>query len=126
MRPLTWLAGHAESRPTFLAAAMADYSRSTGLDNAGLAAALGCDLDTLVLLHLCLRPRAEPDFFRSDIEQIATRFKVSADLLASIVRRSDAIAELRQPATGERGFLMAARDREASTLDRGGESPLSK
>jgi len=122
MQPVTWLAEYANDRPSFLAAALGDYSRSAGLDDAGLASALGCDLDTLVLIKLCLRPRAESEFFRSEVEQIAARFNVSADVLASIVRRSDAMARLRQAHTSQRGVLIAARDREGLTLDRGGDS----
>jgi hypothetical protein len=102
-----------ENDPFFLASALADYARSEHLDNEDLAAALGCAVETLGPLRLCRRPRPDPGLFKQDIERIAARFGVDADLLAQAVRRSDALSSLRRAATGGRGLLMAARDRQA-------------
>jgi hypothetical protein len=49
--------------------------------------------------------------FQRDIEGIALRFGVKSDLLAEIVRRSDALAAMRHKVDNGRGLLMAARDR---------------
>ena len=107
------LARRVQIDPNFLAAALADYARSERLDENGLAAALGCPPEQLSPLRLCRRPRAEPAAqFRRDVEQIAARFGVRAEVLAEAVRRSDALIALRRAAPAERGTLMAARDRE--------------
>ena len=107
------LARRVQTDPAFLAAALADYARSERLDERGLAAALGCPPEQLSALRLCQRPRAEPaGQFRRDVEQIAARFGVRADVLAEAVRRSDALAALRRATDSARGTLMAARDRE--------------
>jgi hypothetical protein len=104
------LARRVQRDPAFLAAPLADYARSERLDERGLAAALGCPVEQLSPLRLCFRPR--PDRFRGDVEQIAARFGVRPDVLAEAVRRSDALAALRERAAGQPGTLMAARDRE--------------
>ncbi len=107
------LARRVQSDPAFLAAALADYARSEGLDEHGLAKALGCAPGQLAPLRLCQRPRAEPaGQFRRDVEQIAARFGVRAAVLAEAVRRSDALRALRGAGMGEQGTLMAARDRD--------------
>lgn len=106
------LARRVEGDDFFLASALADYARSEGLDEHGLAAALGCPTATLGPLRLCRRPRPAPAAFRDDIDSIATRFAVRADVLSAIVRRSDALSRLRRPTAGGRGLLMAARDRD--------------
>ncbi|HEY7065729.1 MAG TPA: hypothetical protein VII06_29915 [Chloroflexota bacterium] len=110
------LARRVQTDPAFLAAALADYARSERLDEHGLAAALGCPVDALTPLRLCLRPRPAPPHFRQDVEQIAARFGVRPAVLAEVVRRADALAALRRApaADAARGTLMAARDREAA------------
>jgi hypothetical protein len=102
---------------TFLAAALADYARSERLDETALAAALGCSVATLTPLRLCLRPRSDARHFRADVQEIATRFAVSADVLGQAVRRSDALASFRHDPAGGSGFLMAARDRPEAERD---------
>lgn len=118
------LARRLEDDPFFLAAALHEYARSEGFDEVRLAAHLGCPVETLSRLGLCRRPRPEPPHFRRDVDQIAARFEVSADVLAQIVRRADALVALRPTTEDRRGTLRAARDREeqgrAST---GGERP---
>jgi hypothetical protein len=102
----------AASDPFFLGSALADYAASEHLDDAGLAAALGCQEELLTPLRLCRRPRPEPALFRADIAAIVGRFAVNADRLSEMVRRSDALIRLRGAATQGDGMLMAARDRE--------------
>jgi hypothetical protein len=104
------LARRVQRDPAYLAAALADYARGERLNERGLAAALGCPVEQLTPLRLCFRPRS--DRFRADVEQIAARFGVRPDVLAEAVRRSDALAALRQGAPSQQGTLMAARDRE--------------
>ena len=109
-----------EADPFFLAPALADYARSEHLDELGLAEALGCPVDTLSRLRLCRRPRPDPISFRADIDKIASRFTVHADVLAEAVRRSDALSRLRQTTTEGHGLLMAARDRTGEQSHSGG------
>ena len=109
MNHLETLARRLEEDAFFLAHALMGYARSEGLDEAGLAAALGCPPETLTMLRLCRSPR--DDTFKEDIDSIATRFQVDAGVLADAVRRGQTIAvmQARQPdQTG--GMLLAARD----------------
>ena len=100
-----------EDDSSFLAASLAVYALSEGLDDAALAARLGCDLALLPQLRWCLCPRTEAEHFRLDVLQVADRFGVSADVLASVVRRAAALGGLRWSETHGTGYLMAARDR---------------
>lgn len=95
----------------FLASALETFARSEQLDDIRLAGALGCRVKDLSLLRLCRRPRSEPASFRQDIDRIASRFGVDGDVLAQVVRRSDALEALRRGTRENRELLMAARDR---------------
>lgn len=122
---LEHLAARLADAPDFLARALAEYARSERLDDAGLAARLGCPADTLTHLRLCRMPRAEPPHFWQDVERIAGRFAVGADLLAEVVRRGQSLCHLRAPAGGAaqaEGYFMAARD-DAREDPQPGEPP---
>jgi len=94
----------------FLAAPLALYCRSAGLDDAGLCAVLRCPPERLTALRLCRAPDAEPaSAFRRDVAAIADHFGLDADALAAAVRRGQALLRLRQPA--DAGTLLAARGR---------------
>ena len=109
---VTALARRIEGDDFFLASALADYARTEHLDEQGLAGALDCSEENLVSLRLCRRPRPEPQSFRRDVNQIASRFGARADVLAEVIRRSDALRTMRARLTEETsGTLMAARDR---------------
>lgn len=108
---LNHFAARVATDPTFLAHALAEYARSESLDDAGLAAALGCAITDLAKLRLCGTPRSELEHFRTDVATIATRFGIDATKFAGVVRRGQSLARLRQArAPGEPGFLLAARD----------------
>src|SRR5258708_19847759 len=99
--------------PDFLAYALAAYARGERLDDAGLAERLGCLVETLTHLRLCRMPRTQAPLFGQDVEQIAQRFAVNADLVAEIARRGQSLFHLRAPADGQKdelNILMAARD----------------
>ncbi len=103
------LAGAAD----FLACALAEYARSERLEDAALAAKLDCSVETLMHLRLCRMPRGQAPLFWQDVERIAVRFSVNADVLAEITRRGQGLMNLRQIESGQRqepGFLLAARD----------------
>ena len=88
MNHLEDLARRVESDPFFLACVLNDYARSEKLDDAALAAALGCDSETLTMVRLCRAP--EPDRFREDIDQVVARFGVNRGVLEEAVRRGQA------------------------------------
>jgi hypothetical protein len=109
---LDHLASRVATDPLFLASVLAEYARSEGLDDGGLATALGCARTDLTRLRLCGTPRSDPEQFRTDIAAIAERFAIDTNTLAAIVRRGQSLARLRatQPGAIEPGFLLAARD----------------
>ena len=113
--PLASLAARASDDAFFLGAALAAYAASEGLDEAGLAAVLGCSARALTLLRLCRRPHPEPPAFGRDILRIAQRFGADPTALAMAVRRADALDALRQGSDRSAGTLIAARDRAGPT-----------
>ena len=123
-RRISVLARRLADEPDFLAAALADYARSQQLDDAALAAYLGCPMDQLDRLRLCLRPR--PDRFLADIDEIATDFGIDPDALIDVVRFSDALARMRRtPAMSESSsLLMAARDRHSELPAAAADGPM--
>ena len=110
--PLAALARRVESDPFFMATVFAEYTRSEGLDDAGLIAVLGCRMEDLPMLRLCRTPRTDAQGFREDIADIATRFGLVPARLIAVVRQGQALGHLRQAAQAstEPGFLLAARD----------------
>ena len=122
--PLEALAARAEGEPFFLAAVLAAYARSEGLDHAGLAAALGCPLNQLAMLRLCRAPRTDPPGFWEDITAIAGRFGIDPLCLAEAVKRGRVVGRLRAATPAAGGLLMAARDGEPEPpADRPPEGP---
>jgi hypothetical protein len=107
---LDHLAARVATDPAFLANALAEYARSKDLDDAALAAALGCPAAELTRLRLCGSPR--PGQFLADVSAIAGRFGIDPTRLGEIVRLGQSLASLRTPQTAEGvpGFLLAARD----------------
>ena len=110
---LTHLAQRVADAPDFLACALAEYARSERLEDAGLAARLGCPVETLTHLRLCRMPRSQAPLFWQDVEQIAQRFAVSAEVVAEVARRGQSLFQLRGAASDQKvepNILMAARD----------------
>lgn len=110
---LAHLAERVAGAADFLAFALAEYARSERLDDALLAARLGCPVEILTHLRLCRMPRIQPPLFGRDVERIAARFSVNADVLAEVVRRGQVLMNLHNVEVGrtqEPGFLLAARD----------------
>lgn len=112
----------AGENPFFLASAMKAYRSFSGLDDADLAAHLGCSLEDLPRLALCRRPDPDPTVFRKEVEQIAAYASVTAERLAQLLREVESLealqaAERGGAAASERGFLMAARDRADEEKD---------
>lgn len=95
----------------FLASALEDYAASERLDASGLADAVGCGVGELGPLGLCRRPRSDREHFMNDVQEIARRFNLPEERLAEVVRRSDALAALRDAESED--VIAAARDRGA-------------
>ncbi|HKI37990.1 MAG TPA: hypothetical protein VKA46_39415 [Gemmataceae bacterium] len=89
--PLDHLAARVSGDLWFLAAALARYQQRHGLDDAALAAALGCAPTVLTSLRLCRRPgAAAPERTTDqDISDIARRFGIDPAALARIVQEAD-------------------------------------
>ena len=119
--PLASLLRRLETDPFFLAAVLARYAHSQGLDEAGLAETLGCRVETLTELRLCRTPRSEPLGFRQDVQAIATRFGLIPSRLAAVIRRGQALLSL---GTGlpSRGRFLAAREADPPKDAPGGGS----
>jgi hypothetical protein len=98
----------------FLAHPLAEYARSAGLDDAALAARLGCAPVDLTAVRLCRTPRTEPDEFRADLTAVAERFGLNLVELAAAVRHGRGVAHVREAAAegAETGWTVAARDRQ--------------
>jgi hypothetical protein len=109
------LAARVAQDPFFLAAVLQGFADSEQLDDAALAARIGCDRPTLTHLRLCRNPDLDPACFWTDVEKIAGRFKLDPDKLAEIVRLGQAVCKLRSAGSAlveGKGSLMAARDKE--------------
>ncbi len=121
--PLDGLAARAEREPFFLASVLGPYARGEGLDDAGLAAALGCPPGELTMLRLCRAPRAAPDEFWEDVTCIAGRFGLDPQRLAEVVKRGRAAHRLQELVREGGDFLLAARDGEPDPPDDKPEGP---
>jgi hypothetical protein len=111
-------AQRAGARPFFLAAPMLAYAAAEALDDAALAARLGCDVAHLPALLLCRRPTGRGAAFRADVERIAQRFGLDVASLAEVLRLAEALEALaKAPQAGQAGLLAAARDRDDEEPD---------
>jgi hypothetical protein len=108
--PLERFARRAEAEPFFLAPLLAAYAHSEGLDDPGLAAALGCPVGELIMLRLCRAPRTDSREFWEDIRRVAEHFGIEPQRLAAVVKRGRVVRRFQ--AGGAGGSLLAARDRE--------------
>jgi hypothetical protein len=105
------MAKRLETDPFFLACPLKLYSTSEGLTEQQLADRLKCPTTALVQVRLCRAPASEGETFHEDVERIATRFSVDADVLAEAIRRGQAISQMTE--CGEASpTLLAARDNE--------------
>ncbi len=88
--PLDRLARRVADDAFFLSAALTAYQDRHRLDDAGLAAELGCPVAVLVRLRLCRRPGAvEPErTAEQDIEAIAGLFGIDPAALRRIALKA--------------------------------------
>jgi hypothetical protein len=95
--------------PFFVACPLTLYAKTEGLDEDSLASRLSCTKENLVLVYLCRAPAGEADSFSEDIERIAAKYSVDANVLAEAIRRGEAIFHMKRGADST-GTLLAARD----------------
>jgi len=76
----------ARERDAFMASLLAIYQEQEELDEAELAWFLETDVQALMRLALCRRPRMDASHFDRDIEQIASYTNVNAAQLARLAR----------------------------------------
>ena len=110
---LEHLAQRVAVAPDFFACALSAFARSEGLEDSGLAGRLGCSVEILTHLRLCRMPRAQAPLFWQDVETIAQRFSLNAEVVAEVARRGHSLLRMRNPGgdqTDKKGFLLAARD----------------
>jgi hypothetical protein len=100
---------HGES--CLLGYAFARYGQLEGCTEEALAAELGCTLEALQWLSLCLRP--EGASFEKQVSVIAERFSVDLLALVQVLRRVEVMEALsaRRNDVGRSGLRAAARDR---------------
>jgi len=134
------LARRCSEQPEFLGYWLELYRETEGLSATGLARHLGCDLQAMDQLALCLRPR--PERRAVDLERLATRFGADRKRLAAVLLQAEAYSQARSRAPeaarshapGFGGVFAAACDRveeseaapygEAGTVDQP-EEPLN-
>src|SRR5258707_447930 len=107
--PLEALARRRENDPAFLATLLLAYARSEGLDDDGLAEAIGCPQSALPRLRLCQAPRPTTPLLGQDIDEISSAFGIEPDRLIDIVRRGQALLRARA-GSAEPSLFLAARD----------------
>jgi hypothetical protein len=105
------MARRLEGDPFFVACPLALYAKCEGLSEDGLAAALKCSKEALVSVRLCRAPVADEETFPDDVERIAVRFSVDANVLTDAIRRGQAIFHMTRGAKAS-ATLLAARDAE--------------
>src|SRR5437764_15271163 len=98
--PLDALAARAAGEPFFLGWVLAADAASEGLEDAGLAAELGCPTQELAMLRLCRAPRPEPPDIWDDVTRIAERFGLDPNRLAEVVKRGRVVRTFQQASPG--------------------------
>src|SRR5439155_5495036 len=103
------MVNRARQNTFLLGRTLSEYEQANGLNDAALAAKLGCTREALSRLALCRCPDDRDPSFAKDVQAIASFAPCSANALIGIVRQVRALHALReQPATSA-GLLMAAR-----------------
>jgi hypothetical protein len=95
---LTHVAQRAQDRPPYVAWALAQVQAREVPSDEALAARLGIATVDLSRLGLCRRPR--PDYWNADLAQIATRFCLTPEPLASVLHAVEVPAAHRHDPTG--------------------------
>ena len=107
--PVRAMAERARRESCFFGFLLEQFARAESLDDAALAAQLGCDTAQLVDLRLCGAPR--PETLVTDVREVAEGLQLDAGRLLAVVKRARVLAQM-QDTTETTSLLMAARERE--------------
>ncbi len=110
--PFELLAARASVDPFFLGFRLAEFAARESLDDAALAARLGCDVATLAHIRVCRAPRTESSaVFGEDVTCVATKFGLNVRALAEATKLvpSAIVRDVTNPEPA--GAVLAARDR---------------
>ncbi|HTE17224.1 MAG TPA: hypothetical protein VK689_02455 [Armatimonadota bacterium] len=121
-------------RPEFLGYWLDLYRESEDIEVPALARILGCTMDTVAHLALCLRPR--PEQLWEDTAELAERYGIDQDRLCDLLHDAETYQAVRTagPATpasptsvlqGAPAFA-AARDREDLVVSSNAEAPSAE
>ncbi len=112
--PRDRLAERASVEPFFLGFRLKAFAAREHLDDAALAARLGCPVTALAQVRLCRAPRLESSAaYREDVTAIATKFGLNPVALAEAAKAAPPEALARAGSTAPAGAVLAARDRGA-------------
>ena|SRR6185503_17090931 len=93
------MVNRARQNAFFLGRTLSEYGQANGLDDAALAAKLGCTRQGLSRLALCRCPDDRDPSFAKDIHAIASFAQCSANALIDVVRQVRALHALREHPT---------------------------
>ena len=98
----------------FFSESLVEFRNVRGMAEDQLAEFLGCSPSVLLKLALCRRPDPESPKFRSDMERIASVFKIRPERLVQLVREVDTMKALTKVSQAKQGvpegLLATARD----------------
>ena len=119
-RYLARAATRAEANPFFVAFALAAYRALMDLDEARLAAWLGCSGEDMARLALCRRPDGEGAMFGDEVRRIAGYVNGNVSRLAQLLRTVETAEVM---GTSAAATLLAAQDRRPEGDDATAETP---
>ena len=108
--PFELFARQTADRPHFLGFHLAAFAARERLDDAALAARLGCAVPTLADVRLCRAPR--PEAFRADVTAVAAKFGLNPLALAEAAKARPVVPARADHAPDGAGAVLAARDRD--------------
>ncbi|VTR93589.1 unnamed protein product [Gemmata massiliana] len=110
--PFELLAARASIDPFFLGFRLAEFAARESLNDAALAARLGCDVATLAHVRMCRAPRTESTaVFGEDVTCVATKFGLNVKALAEATKLIPAAIARDATNPEPAGAVLAARDR---------------
>lgn len=110
--PFGQLAARASGDPYFLGFRLAAFAARKRLDDAALAARLGCDPAALAHVRLCRAPRTDSTAaFREDVACVAAEFGLDAEALAEAAKPLPTAVARPAGSVEPAGAVLAARDR---------------
>lgn len=100
--------------PLFVGHSLRAFAAARDLDEAHIAAFLGCGQGAISRLAMCRQPSVNEETYQQDIEQIAAFVGCDSSRLQQLLRETMGISVLRESTASVRDnvTLLAARDRQ--------------